>query len=83
MGYLVSLQQAEQLLAERQPFTTGTLSASIEDGDALLYVVRSYGVVIADTPLFIQNGGVYPSAYTHSKTTSKHANIVKRAWNLA
>lgn len=79
---MTTLKQAQQAIADRQPFNTGTLTGTIEDGDALLYVVRSYGVAIADIPLFIDNGGVYDDAYYHSATTSKHANIVKRAWGL-
>jgi hypothetical protein len=78
----MTLKEAETAIALRTPFTAGNLSGAIEDNDALLYVVRSYGVAIADTPLFIDNGGVYPEAYKHSKTTSKHANLVKRAWRL-
>lgn len=82
---MTTLKQAEALLAERQPFNTGTLTASIEDNAEydVVYVVRSYGVAIADCPAFIDNPGVYPSAYNHSQTTSKHANIVKRAWGIA
>lgn len=88
MNYLKTLEQAKQLLAERQPFTTGTLSATVErglDSDGLeipVYVVRSYGVAIAEGSPFLGKNEVYPSAYTHSKTTSKHANIIKRAWGL-
>ena len=78
----LTLKDAEYNLSIRHPFNAGNLTGAIEDGDALLYVVRSYGVAIADCPVFIDNPGVYPSAYQHSKTTSKHANIVKRAWNL-
>ena len=79
---MTTLKQAEQHLRNREPFNAGNLTAAIEDGNALCYVVRSYGVAIADASLFTINAGVYPSAYTHSKTTSKHANIVKRAWGL-
>jgi hypothetical protein len=78
----MTLADATAHLATLTPFNAGNLTATIEDGDALTYVVRSYGVAIADAPLFIDNKGVYPSAYTHSKTTSKHANLVKKAWSL-
>ena len=78
----MTLKEAETAIAMRAPFNAGNLSGAIEDGDTLLYVVRSYGVAIADTPPFLQNGGVYPTAYDYSVTTSKHANIVKRAWGL-
>jgi hypothetical protein len=78
----MTLKEAEIAISTCTPFNAGNLSGAIEDGEALVYVVRSYGVAIADIPLFIRNGGVYPTAYSHSKTTSKHANIVKRAWGL-
>jgi hypothetical protein len=80
---MLTLKQAEQAIRELQPFNAGNLTGAVEDNNALLYVVRSYGVPIADTPLFHENGGVYPSAYKYSQTTSKHANIVKRAWGLS
>lgn len=42
------------------------------------YIVRSYGVEIAD----YSEKAIHPKAYSHSKTTSKHANIVAKAWGL-
>jgi hypothetical protein len=80
MGYLKTLEEAKGLLAENQDFTTGTLSAHLEFGRG--YVVRSYGVVIAMRTAELTLGLVLPTAYTYSKTTSKHANIVARAWGL-
>jgi hypothetical protein len=81
---MLTLKQAQQALANREAFNAGNLTASIEDNDTydVAYVVRSYGVAIADCPAFIDNPGVYPNAYNHSQTTSKHANMVKRAWSL-
>lgn len=81
-NYGATLAEAEQHLRNLEPFHTGTLSGTIEDGDALLYVVRSYGLEIASTPLFICNPGINPSAYRVSVTTTKHINIVKKAWDL-
>jgi hypothetical protein len=76
MSYLKTLEEAKGLLAQHAEFTTGTLSATWELGG--VYVVRSYGVIIANSsPLQIST-----NAYTHSKTTSKHANLVKKAWGL-
>lgn len=78
MGYLKTLDEAKTLLAERAPFTTGTLSARY--GDNGNYLVYSYNALIAwsgDTTSLI-----YDNAYNHSKTTSKHANIVAKAWGL-
>lgn len=85
MNYLKTLEEAKEFLSNDkcEEFTTGTLSAKIEDnGEDVLYIVRSYGVAIAEVSPFIHNGYVYPNAYSHSKTTSKHANIVKRAWGV-
>jgi hypothetical protein len=79
MSYIKTINEAKQLLADRQPFNAGTLTANYEDiGESLRYIVRSYGVEIAD----YTEGTTHPTAYQHSKTTSKHANIVKRAWGL-
>ena len=75
----VTLKQAEQILPFSIPFTTGTLSADWElIGEAHRYIVRSYGVEIADAT----ENAIHPKAYDYSVTTSKHANIVKRAWGL-
>lgn len=88
MSYIKTQTEAEQLLAERQPFTTGTLTASIESGtdennlEIPIYVVRSYGVAIAESSPFLGKAEIYSNAYTYSKTTSKHTNLVKRAWGL-
>lgn len=83
MGYMKTLEEAKFHLAESEEFTTGTLSAQwefINTAGRNFYVVRSYGVVIAwqgdcETEFATD-------AYSHSKTTSKHANIVKKAWGL-
>ncbi len=78
---MTTLKQAEQLLAERLPFDAGNLSARISGG---VYEVFSYFELIgASTPYAPTTfAEVLPSAYTFSQTTSKHANIVKRAWGL-
>jgi hypothetical protein len=79
MGYIKTINEAKYLLMAGTPFNAGTLTANYEDiGETRRYVVRSYGVEIADAT----ENAIHPQAYTHSKTTSKHANIVKRAWNL-
>jgi hypothetical protein len=84
MGYIKTLKEAEQLLTDNQEFNAGSLTATWELGETHTtnrhYVVRSYGVMIAW--LGDYNLEILPSAYTHSKTTSKHANIVARAWGL-
>lgn len=74
-----TLAQAEAHLRNLEPFHTGTLSAK---NDAYLgYVVESYGVVIAVVSK-LSARYIYPTSYSYSATTSKHANIVKRAWGL-
>ena len=79
MSYIKTIKEASELLTNTQPFNAGTLTANWEDiGGSLRYVVRSYGVEIAD----YTERATHPTAYQHSKTTSKHANIVKRAWGL-
>jgi hypothetical protein len=82
-NYGATLAQASEYLANRETFHTGTLSASWEsedDIDGMVYAVRSYGVLIA----WVSGGipAVNPSAYNYSTTTSKHANLVKKAWAL-
>ena len=83
-----TLQEATQALELRQPFNSGNFTAQIEgrevDGELVpIYVVRSYGVEIACGSPWVNDCEVLASAYTHSVTTSKHANIVKRAWDIA
>jgi hypothetical protein len=74
---MLTLKQAQQAIARREPFNAGNLTAEKND---LLYVVKSYGVIIAEDRHY--NAYVFESAYKHSQTTSKHANIIKRAWGL-
>jgi hypothetical protein len=85
MGYIKTINEARELLSDRVAFNAGTLTANWEQPQGMegmlyqeRYIVRSYGVEIAD----FTERAIHPKAYTHSKTTSKHANIVKRAWNL-
>jgi hypothetical protein len=77
MSYLKTLKQAEQLLEARQPFTTGTLSARYDMGGN--YLVFSYDTMIAG----ITKAGLIETTKTkYSVTTSKHLNIIKRAWGV-
>ena len=70
-----TLKEAKELLAYGKPFNAGNLTANIE-GE--FYVVRSYGVIIAYMGTYHLE--IAEDAYSHSKTTSHHANIVRRAW---
>ncbi len=83
MGYIKTLKEAEQHLTNRESFNAGSLTARWEEllGGGSVYVVRSYETIIAD---YEESGRrfIKSNAYFHSKTTSKHANIVKRAWGL-
>ena len=89
-NYGATLAEASQHLHCFQPFHTGTLSATLESptyyGGGADYVVRSYGVIIAYSAYDPSYGhrSLYldDNAYNHSATTSKHANIVKKAWGI-
>jgi hypothetical protein len=83
-NYGATLKEAERHIANREPFHTGTLSGAWEQYDkdgTQGYVVRSYGVLIAEA--YKNFAGLATDAYQYSVTTSKHANIVKRAWGIA
>jgi hypothetical protein len=79
---MVTMKEAETLITALVPFNAGTLTGGWEryDDTSNGYVVRSYGVLIAET--YNNYNGLSTDAYSFSKTTSKHANMVKRAWQL-
>lgn len=77
MGYLKTLAEAKQLLADREPFTTGTLSARYDTAGN--YLVFSYDEMIAGRH---NTGRIDLNSKYYSQTTSKHLNIVKRAWEV-
>jgi hypothetical protein len=77
MNYLKTLKQAEQLLATKQPFTTGTLSARYDMGGN--YLVFSYDTMIAG---ITKAGLIETTKIKYSQTTTKHLNIIKRAWEV-
>lgn len=90
---LTPVAKAGELLAEFFPLeTAGALSAKMEFIDLgepepiWAYVVRSYGVAIAIHATDARDAEYFKhireDAYDYSVTTSKHANIVKRAWGL-
>ena len=84
---MYTLKQASESIANRYNFNAGNLSGQWQLMDSLdepKFVVFSYGVAIGislDTRLG-RKDYVPLDAYNHSQTTSKHANIVKRAWGL-
>lgn len=78
-----TIAQAATHIANLEPFHTGTLSGAWEkyDWDGTEgYVVRSYGVLIAES--YKNYNGLATDAFNYSATTSKHANIVKKAWAI-
>ena len=82
-NYGATLSEAHDHIRNREPFHTGTLSGAWESN--YHYAVRSYGVVIADWHGASNEASeisILPTAYNFSRTTSKHANIVKMAWGL-
>lgn len=83
-GFGITLKETSHYLETLTPFSTGTLSGewATDWDNEFGFIVRSYGVVIARNVVVNSKGVVFEHAYNHSKTTSKHANIVKRAWGL-
>jgi hypothetical protein len=82
-NYGATLADALLYIQRCEPFHTGTLSGAWEkygkDGTEG-YVVRSYGVLIAES--YKNYAGLATDAYNYSTTTSKHANLVKKAWSI-
>ena len=78
----MTLNEATNAIAHYETFNAGNLTGAWEDYDKTSkgYVVRSYGVLIAEA--YNRYNGLATDAYNYSQTTSKHANIVKRAWGL-
>jgi hypothetical protein len=78
----MTLNEATNAIAHYETFNAGNLTGAWEDyGHGTRgYVVRSYGVLIAES--YFNYAGLATDAYDYSVTTSKHANIVKRAWGL-
>jgi len=79
-NYGITTEQAKACLESLTPFSTGTLSGAFEyiaNGERR-FIVRSYGVEIADKT----EGALHPKAKTYSQTTSRHANLVAKAWGL-
>ena len=82
-NYGATLAEAEHHLRNWEPFHTGTLSAKWERfDDILVYVVRSYGVEIAASSTPQRDRAVLDEAYDYSRTTARHANLVKKAWGI-
>jgi len=83
---MITLEDAIYNLEIRHPFNAGNLTASVEAGDkdgelVPVYTVRSYGVAIAKGSPFA-NVDVWVTDEKFSQTTTKHINLVKRAWGV-
>lgn len=82
----MTVKEAEMQIAQFQEFVAGNLTGR-KTVDRLgmftgFYEVWSYGQVIAICNLATGFKALNEGAYSHSVTTSKHANIVKRMWGL-
>ena len=80
----LTIEQGARILAQKEPFNAGNFYAVRRCNEFGMFTewldVYSYGVMIATYNLALHSGVVFQDAYDHSKTTSKHANLVKRAW---
>ena len=74
----INYKHAEGLLQVREPFHANSLSAyHTTDG---WYCVKSYNTIIAIDKF--DDGGVWTTPAYYSQTTSRHLNIIRRAWGL-
>ena len=74
---MITLKEATYELQARRPFNAGNLTGLMSE---TYFCVFSYSQVIARTNLETGETWINPSRY--SQTTSKHANLVKKAWGL-
>lgn len=80
---MLTLKEAEKALEEGRPFNAGNLYAvGIHDplNSELLYTVFSYAEPIARIIVSPTRPSVWITDRKFSQTTSKHTNIVRRAW---
>lgn len=77
MGYIKTKAEAAEFLANRQNFNSGSLTALTSETH---YCVFSYSQVIARTNLATGETWLNPAKY--SQTTSRHTNLVRKAWGL-
>lgn len=76
---MITLKQAQLALDNLETFNAGNLMA-FNDGHT--YAVYSYQTLIANRWLDSGRGPVWLTDQKYSVTTSKHLNIVKRAWGI-
>jgi hypothetical protein len=77
----INLQDAKRELALQNAFNSGNLRARWEYNGTMIgtYTVYSYNTPIAKLD---PNRSVWFTPIRYSVTTSKHLNMVKRAWGL-
>ena len=82
----LTIKQAENQIMQLWEFDAGNLTGRYSTNHLGMmtgfYQVWSYGTVIAICNLSTGFKALNDGAYKHSKTTSKHANLVKRAWAI-
>lgn len=76
---MITLNEAKEKLANFEPFRAGNLSAWYV-GDQ--YYVLSYDEVIGHATRNGKARNYSYNAYTFSKTTSKHTNLMRKAWGI-
>jgi len=79
---MITIKQAEQAITMMKPFNAGNLRGEWYEGyERPFYAVYSYAEKIAE-----QEGDSpehrWLTEEKFSQTTSKHLNIVKRAWGI-
>lgn len=72
----VSIRECGSLIASHEPFSAGSLSATIEEHDqgAKVYVVKSYAETIAT---WTASAGWWLNERKYSATTTKHQAKVR------
>jgi hypothetical protein len=83
---MLTIKEGAKILAQKEPFNSGNFYAVRRCNGLGMFTewldVYSYETLIATYNLELYSGIVFEDAYDYSKTTSKHANIVKRAWGV-
>ena len=83
---MLTIKQGANILAQYEPFHSGNFYAIRRCNEWGMFTewldVYSYDQWIATYNYVLYSGIVFDDAYDHSKTTSKHANLVKKAWGL-
>lgn len=82
----INIKESESLVAQLIEFNAGNFTGRYSTNHLGMmtgfYEVCSYGAVIAFANVATGFKALNDSAFTHSVTTSKHANIVRRVWGI-